>query len=65
MSFVKNPLQLPNSYSQDRIAVHKFKHCGKCNEDRPPEGGVQMSRDKWYCVKCWTVRSTSPKKKPS
>lgn len=33
--------------------VHRFLPCAKCNETRPPEGGVQLRADKWVCAKCW------------
>lgn len=64
MSFLEQTLQLPNSYAKSLNAVHQFKHCSKCDSDKPPEGGVQMSREKWYCAKCWTVKVTAQKKKP-
>jgi formylmethanofuran dehydrogenase subunit E len=38
--------------------VHKYKLCGKCNEMRAPEGGVEMSPTKWVCVACWISRKT-------
>jgi hypothetical protein len=38
--------------------LHKFKTCSKCEIDKPPEGGVQMTREKWVCVYCWTLRAT-------
>lgn len=38
--------------------VHKYKECAKCNERRPPEGGIQMNHTKWYCASCWTNRVT-------
>ena len=38
--------------------LHKFKTCSKCEIDKPPEGGVQMTKEKWVCVYCWTLRAT-------
>lgn len=38
----------------DRQPHHKLKECNKCNEIKPPEGGIQMSPNKWYCANCWT-----------
>jgi hypothetical protein len=37
--------------------VHKLKFCTKCQEDKPPEGGVDMG-SKWNCQLCWVRRST-------
>ena len=42
-----------------RQPVHKYKLCNKCEEMRPPEGGVQMSPSKWLCAVCWTRRITT------
>jgi len=36
---------------------HKLKTCDKCKEVRPPEGGIQMSPNKWHCANCWTRRA--------
>jgi hypothetical protein len=31
-----------------------YRFCdGKCQAERPQEGGVQMSPGKWRCVACW------------
>jgi hypothetical protein len=31
-----------------------YRFCnGKCQADRPQEGGVEMSPGKWRCVACW------------
>ena len=37
--------------------VHKLKLCNKCNEVKPPEGGIDMG-SKWHCQACWTRRMT-------
>ena len=32
----------------------QFRFCsGKCQEVRPPEGGVELTPGKWRCVSCW------------
>ena len=38
--------------------AHKLQMCSKCNRERPPEGGVEMSATKWVCASCWTDRVT-------
>ena len=38
---------------------HKLKFCNKCEEIKPPEGGVQMSAARWICASCWTNWETS------
>lgn len=31
-----------------------YRFCdGKCQTERPQEGGVQMPSGKWRCVACW------------
>lgn len=37
---------------------HQFKFCAKCQQDKPPEGGIDMGA-KWHCQACWNRRSTS------
>jgi hypothetical protein len=37
--------------------VHKYKLCNKCEEMKPPEGGIQMNPSKWYCAACWVKRA--------
>jgi hypothetical protein len=39
--------------------LHKLKLCNKCEELRPPEGGIELSTSRWYCGACWTRRATS------
>jgi hypothetical protein len=39
--------------------VHKYRLCTKCEEQRPPEGGVDMSPTRWHCSVCWAHRVTS------
>ena len=52
-NFVNNHLRLNgNCYA------HKLRLCNKCEEMRPPEGGVQMSAARWICASCWTNRET-------
>ena len=32
----------------------QFRFCtGKCQDSRPPEGGVELTPGKWRCVNCW------------
>ncbi|MCF8167157.1 MAG: hypothetical protein K9K38_06085 [Rhodoferax sp.] len=32
----------------------KFRFCsGKCQEEKPPEGGVELAPGKWRCGACW------------
>lgn len=38
--------------------IHQFKHCARCEETKAPEGGIQMSPNKWYCAACWAHRAT-------
>ena len=52
--FVRQQLDLGNQ----QLNLHKFKQCNKCEEVKPPEGGIQMSPNKWYCAACWTLRAT-------
>ena len=52
--FVKQQLALKGMPTN----THQFKQCGKCEQDKPPEGGVQMSHTKWHCVVCWANRVT-------
>ena len=54
MSFVKNQIEMPKSSKN----MHRFKLCNKCEELKPPEGGVQMSAARWICAACWTHRAT-------
>ena len=29
--------------------IHKYKLCNKCEEMRPPEGGIELSPTRWSC----------------
>ena len=40
--------------------VHQTKECNKCNEMKVPEGGIQMSQNKWYCAGCWAHKVCDP-----
>jgi hypothetical protein len=32
----------------------QFRFCsGRCQEERPPEGGVELAPGKWRCGACW------------
>jgi hypothetical protein len=39
--------------------IHKYKLCNKCEEMRPPEGGIELSPTRWSCSSCWANRVTS------
>ena len=53
-NFVNNPVRLNGN-----VHGHKLQLCNKCNQQKPPEGGVEMSATKWICASCWTNRVTS------
>jgi formylmethanofuran dehydrogenase subunit E len=53
-NFVNNHIRLNGN-----VHGHKLKLCNKCEEMKPPEGGVQMSAARWICASCWTNRVTS------
>jgi hypothetical protein len=50
--FTRHQLELGN-----KQPVHKFKLCAKCDEQKPPEGGIDMSPTRWHCSTCWTLRA--------
>jgi hypothetical protein len=52
-NFVNNHIRLNGN-----VHGHKLKLCNKCEEVKPPEGGVQMSAARWICASCWTDRET-------
>jgi hypothetical protein len=52
-NFVNNHIRLNGN-----CHAHKLRLCNKCEEMRPPEGGVQMSAARWICASCWTNRET-------
>lgn len=60
MSFVKQRIELPNTSTAPRNA-HRFKLCNKCEEKKPPEGGIEMSSTRWLCAACWTHKATRRK----
>ena len=51
MSFVKTRIDIGS-----KQPIHQLKLCNKCEEMKPPEGGIQMTPSKWYCAPCWTKR---------
>ena len=53
MSFIKNGINMANTPRN----MHKFRLCNKCNQDRPPEGGIEMNPTRWICAACWTHRA--------
>ena len=52
-NFVNNHIRLNGN-----VHGHKLRLCNKCEEMKPPEGGVQMSLARWICASCWTDRET-------
>ena len=52
-NFVNNHIRLNGN-----VHGHKLRLCNKCEEMKPPEGGVQMSAARWICASCWTDRET-------
>ena len=52
-NFVNNHLAIGSQQP-----VHRLQLCNKCEEVRPPEGGVQMNSARWICASCWTDRVT-------
>lgn len=60
MSFVRQRIDISDKIPP-RQAAHLFKMCSKCKQERPPEGGIQMSPTKWICAPCWTRRATNRK----
>jgi hypothetical protein len=51
--FVRHQLEIGS-----KQPVHKYRLCAKCEEMRPPEGGVDMSPSRWHCSVCWAHRAT-------
>lgn len=51
--FVKQQLDIGS-----KQPLHQHKLCNKCESMKPPEGGIQMSPNKWHCARCWTKRVT-------
>jgi hypothetical protein len=37
--------------------MHPFKFCTQCQENKPPEGGIDV-KQKWHCQHCWIKRIT-------
>ena len=52
--FVKQQLSLNGI----QLQTHQFKQCDKCTQQKPPEGGIQMGLNKWYCAGCWANKAT-------
>jgi len=42
--------------------MHPFKLCNKCEEKKPPEGGIELGA-KWICHPCWINRNSKKGKK--
>lgn len=34
-------------------SAHQFKLCQTCEQQRAPEGGIQLSPKRWVCATCW------------
>lgn len=49
MNYTRKSIMLPKSH----VNLHPLRKCDKCNEQRAPEGGIQMSPTRWYCADCW------------
>lgn len=53
-----------NGFTRNQLAIgskqpiHKYKLCNKCEEMRPPEGGIELSPTRWSCSTCWANRVT-------
>lgn len=58
MSFTKQAIRLNGSSNRP---VHQLKLCSKCNSQRVPEGGIELSPTRWVCAVCWSKRPTSRK----
>lgn len=50
--FTKQQLEIGS-----RQPVHKYKLCNKCEEMKPPEGGIELSPSRWSCAGCWVSRA--------
>lgn len=31
----------------------KYRLCSKCGKECVPDGGIEMSRTRWWCYQCW------------
>lgn len=60
MSFVRSRLDLPGGLTPQ--PAHRFKACAKCNDMRPPEGGIELKPGRWVCASCWTKKTFRIKK---
>lgn len=43
--------------------MSEYKLCAKCEQEKPPEGGIHLSPFKWICQVCW-LSLTAIKIKP-
>jgi hypothetical protein len=59
MSFVTKQLLL--NHGNPPQPVHRFKLCAKCEQSKPPEGGIDMNPTRWICATCWTRQATRRK----
>jgi len=37
----------------DNKGNRPLRVCSKCNTTKVPEGGVEMSATRWYCIACY------------
>jgi len=54
MSFIKHQITLNGN---QKYRTHPPKFCNKCNEQRLPEGGIEMGPGRWVCATCWAKRA--------
>lgn len=40
--------------------THPLRLCDRCETKKPPEGGVQLGQNRWYCAGCWIRKSNKP-----
>ncbi len=42
-----------NQLPAPKVSVH-YRFCsGKCQDERPTEGGIELSPGRWRCGACW------------
>jgi hypothetical protein len=57
MSFVTKQLTL----NSPPPPSHQFKTCAKCEQSKPPEGGIDMTPTRWICAACWVAKASKRK----
>lgn len=44
----------PENNNLDHREAARFRFCsGRCQGERPPEGGVELAPGRWRCSVCW------------